>query len=177
MDGQFAPTHSPDLNHIWWPQQLSADIHLMYQFPMNQLEKIKELKPHLAIIHAEAQAHHMLFASTLHSEGIKAGLAILQDTPVDKIARVMHSFDHILVFSGNLGHHGGLADLTLIDKVKQIREHHPDVEIGWDGGINDKNVLSLVRAGVEILNVGGYIQEAGDPKHAYDKLKKLIYRL
>jgi len=86
----------------------------------------------------------------------------------------MHSFDHVLVFSGNLGRHGGEADLGLLEKVRQIKAHHPEVEIGWDGGINDQNVKQLVEAGVEVLNVGGYIQKADDPEHAYATLKRVI---
>lgn len=174
MDGHLAPTISPGLDKVWWPHNAWADIHLMYQNPMPELSRIKSLKPNLTIIHAEAHAHHMLFAGELHKEGLKAGLAILQNTPVEKVANILHSFDHILVFSGDLGHHGGHANLALLDKVKEVRALHPDAEIGWDGGITDKNVLNFVRAGVSVLNTGGFIQEAGDPKHAYDKLKKLV---
>lgn len=174
MDGRLAPTVSPGLNKVWWPHSAKADIHLMYQNPMNELASIIKLKPNMVIIHAEAHAHHMLFASHLHKEGIKAGLAVLQQTPVNAIADAIHSFDHVLIFSGDLGHHGGNADLKLLSKVDEVKQLEPDIEIGWDGGINDKNVLNFVRAGVEVLNVGGFIQNAGDPKHAYDKLKKLI---
>jgi ribulose-phosphate 3-epimerase len=80
----------------------------------------------------------------------------------------------VLVFSGNLGHHGGEADLGLLEKVRQIKVHHPEVEIGWDGGINDQNVKQLVEAGVEVLNVGGYIQKADYPERAYATLKRVI---
>jgi ribulose-phosphate 3-epimerase len=101
-------------------------------------------------------------------------LALLQDTPVEYAEQIMHSFDHVLVFSGILGHHGGQADLGLLEKVRQIRAHHPDVEIGWDGGINDQNARQLVGAGVDVLNVGGYIQKSSDPAAAYAKLKSVI---
>jgi pentose-5-phosphate-3-epimerase len=88
--------------------------------------------------------------------------------------QIMHSFDHVLVFSGNLGHHGGEADLGLLDKVRSIREHHPEVEIGWDGGINDQNAKQLIDAGVDVLNVGGFIQKADNPKAAYDKILQSV---
>jgi ribulose-phosphate 3-epimerase len=173
MDGEFAPTVSPPLDHVWWPHEQTADIHLMYQHPMEYMRKLVHLKPHMVIIHNEAQVHHMHFAAELHREGIKAGLAILQNTPIEWAYQIMHSFDHVLVFSGNLGHHGGEADLKLLDKVRKIREHHPDAEIGWDGGINDKNAQALTEAGVDVLNVGGYIQRADDPEAAYGTLKAI----
>jgi ribulose-phosphate 3-epimerase len=174
MDGEFAPTHSPDLSHIWWPHELKADIHLMYHDPMSQLKQLVKLKPRMVVVHNEAQLHHMHFAGELHSEGIKAGLAVLADTPIEYAYQIMHSFDHILVFSGHLGYHGGQADLSLLEKVHKIRAHHPDAEIGWDGGINAENVSELVKAGVDVLNVGGYIHGSDDPNSAYAKLKEII---
>lgn len=174
MDGQFAPTKSPDLDKIWLPLDQMCDIHLMYQEPMDYLSQLIKLRPHLVVIHNEAHVHHMHFAAELHKAGIEAGLAILQDTPVEHAYQIMHSFDHVLIFSGNLGHHGGEADLGLLGKVKKVREHHPSAEIGWDGGINDQNAKQLVEAGVDVLNVGGYIQKAEDPAARYKKLNQLI---
>ncbi|HET8709678.1 MAG TPA: hypothetical protein VFL85_05395 [Candidatus Saccharimonadales bacterium] len=170
MDGQFAPTKSPDLDKIWLPAGKINDIHLMYQEPAAFLPQLIKLRPHLVVIHNEAHVHHMHFAAELHKAGIKAGLAILQDTPVEHTHQIMHSFDHALIFSGNLGHHGGEANLELLNKVAKVREHHPTAEIAWDGGINDQNFKQLVEAGVDVLNVGGYIQNAADPAAAYQSL-------
>ena len=128
----------------------------------------------MVIIHNEADVHHMYFSAQLHQHGIKTGLALLKETPVEWAYQIMHSFDHVLVFSGHLGYHGGQADLGVLEKVKKIRAHHPEVEIGWDGGINDHNIHDLVEAGVQVLNVGGFVQKATDPQQAYAKLKGLI---
>lgn len=171
MDGVFAPTVSPSLDHVWWPHEFTVDIHLMYQNPMDHLERLIHLRPHMVVVHNEAHVHHMHFAAELHIAGIKAGLAVLQDTPIEYAYQIMHSFDHVLVFSGDLGHHGGQADMGLIDKVHKIKEHHPEVEIGWDGGINEQNARQLVDAGVEVLNVGGFIQNSSQPQDAYATLK------
>ncbi len=176
MDGEFAPTRSPDLLQVWWPHNVHADIHLMFKRPMDHLQQLIKLKPHMVIIHNEADVHHMHFAAELHKEDIKVGLAILQDTPIEWAYQIMHSFDHVLVFSGSLGHHGGEADVSLLDKVRKIHEHHPESEISWDGGINDENARALVDAGVDVLNVGGYIQKSETPQEAYDKLVSVIKR-
>lgn len=173
MDGQFAPTTSPSLDSIWLPPAHIVDIHLMYQEPMEVLRRLIALKPHMVVIHNEAHVHHMHFVAELHKHDILAGLAILPDTPIEYTYQIMHSFDHVLIFSGNLGHHGGVADLTLLERVQKIRHHHPDAEIGWDGGINADNVRHLIDAGIDVLNVGGYIQKASDPKAAYATLLAL----
>ncbi|HSW85668.1 MAG TPA: hypothetical protein VLF79_03620 [Candidatus Saccharimonadales bacterium] len=174
MDGEFAPTKSPDLDRIWWPPELIADIHLMYQKPMEYIDQLIRLKPNIVVIHNEAEVHHMEFAARLHAMNIKAGLAILSNTPVEYAFQIMHSFDHVLVFSGHLGYHGGQLDLGLLDKVQKIKVHHPDAEIGWDGGINDQNANKLVKGGVQVLNVGGFIQKAPDPEQAYKKMLTVV---
>jgi ribulose-phosphate 3-epimerase len=170
MDGEFAPTRSPELEDIWWPYNVAADIHLMYSRPMEYLHQLIKLQPRMVIIHNEAEVHHMHFVAELHKEGILAGLAMLHDTPAEYAFQIMHSFDHVLIFSGKLGYHGGKADLGLLEKVKAVRAHHEDAEIGWDGGISDQNIRQLVEGGVDVLNAGGYIQKASDPEAAYATL-------
>lgn len=177
MDGDFAPTQSPPLSHIWWPHEMTVDIHLMYRRPMEVIDRLIELHPRTVIIHNEADVHHMDFAARLHAAGIEAGLALLHDTPVEYIYQIMHSFDHVLIFSGNLGYQGGsTADLGCLDKVAKIREQYPEVEIGWDGGINGANAQILADGGVDVLNVGGFIKHADNPMAAYAELSQIIGR-
>ncbi len=170
MDGIFAPTNSPGLGEIWWPKRVVADIHLMYQKPMDHLAELVKLNPHMVIIHNEADVHHMHFAAELHKEDIKVGLAVLHDTPIEWTEQIMHSFDQVLIFSGKLGYHGGDADLGLLHKVAYIAKKHPEVEIAWDGGITEENVSELSAGGVSILNVGGGIHNDSNPQGAYDRL-------
>jgi ribulose-phosphate 3-epimerase len=61
--------------------------------------------------------------------------------------------------------------LKLLNKVTELRKLKPELEIGWDGGINVDNAKQLSEGGVDVLNVGGAIQKAEDPKAAYDKLR------
>lgn len=175
MDGDFAPSTSPDLAHIWLPHETVNDVHLMYRHPMNYLDQLIKLKPHMVVIHNEAEVHHMDFAAKLHQHDIKAGLAILAETPIDWAGQIMHSFDHVLIFSGNLGYQGGsTVDLGLLEKVKYVQEHHPEAEIGWDGGINADNAKALAEGGVDVLNVGGFIMKADDPTATYRQLEQLL---
>lgn len=175
MDGDFAPSLSPGLDDIWWPHEMVADIHLMYRRPMDYLPQLIQLRPNMVVVHAEAEVHHMHFAAELHKAGIKAGLCVLQDTPIRNVTQIMHSFDHVLVFSGHLGYHGGHADMGILTKIDEIRANDADIEIGWDGGINDQNAAALVAGGVSVLNVGGYIQKSPDPDVAYRTLEQIVH--
>jgi ribulose-phosphate 3-epimerase len=113
----------------------------------------------------------MHFAAELHKEGVKAGLSVLPETSIDSVEQIINSFDHLLIFAGHLGHFGGKADLSLLSKVAEAKEHHPELEIGWDGGVNDTNARQLAEGGVDVLNVGGFLQSADNPAGAYVKLK------
>lgn len=174
MDGEFAPTKSLELEKVWWPQSITADIHLMYQRPDDHLGVLVKLRPHLVIIHSEATVDHMHFAAELHRHGIKAGLSVLKETPVEWVERLLPSYDHLLIFSGDLGRFGGEADLGLLEKSKKAKSLNPDIEVGWDGGINADNAVALVDGGIDVLNVGGFIQHASNPQDAYATLESLV---
>lgn len=177
MDGVFAPTVSPPLDTVWWPEHIIADMHVMYQEPEPHLDQLIKLKPHLVVVQYEAELDHAAFAAKLQAAGIKAGLGILQSTLIEDAMPVLEKFDHAMVFSGNLGHHGSTADLKLLGKVHMLRQRFPDMEIAWDGGINLENAKQLVEGGVDVLNVGGFIHKAPDPQEAYAKLETVVKSL
>jgi ribulose-phosphate 3-epimerase len=172
MDGKFAPTVSPGLDKVWWPENLTTDIHLMFEKVEQHLEKLIELKPSLVIIHAEVHCQNdlPLFAASLREAGIKCGVAFLPETKVEAVSYLLPHMQHALVFSGKLGYHGGSADLKLLDKVQSLKKAHPWLEVSWDGGISDQNARQLVDGGVDVLNVGGFIQKSENPKENYQKL-------
>ena len=174
MDGTFAPTKSPDLSDIHLLDGVVNDIHLMYAKPHDYLPQLIKLKPHMVVVHFEADLQHRQFVRQLHDAGIKAGLALLHDTEVSTAIDALEGYDHVLIFSGDLGHHGGKADLRIRRKIEEVRARYPGIEIGWDGGINATNASALVRSGVDVLNVGGFIQKASDPANAYAILEAVI---
>lgn len=171
MDEGFTGVlNSMSLENVWWPHHIIADIHLMYERPFDHLNTLAKIRPSMVIIHAEANVHHMHFAAELHRAGIKAGIALLPETPITFLERVIDSFDHLLIFSGNLGHFGGAADMNLLSKIGAAKQMNPDIETGWDGGVKPANAKMLADGGVDVLTVGGYIQKATRPKDAYSSL-------
>ncbi|MBC7581417.1 hypothetical protein H7097_00935 [Aeromicrobium sp.] len=173
-DGDFAPHKLVNFDQVWWRGDRTIDLHVMHRYPVDHMEIILAMSPRLVIVHAEAEGNLMGFIEYLHRHGVEVGLAILPRTRVEDIAPALPVIDHLLVFSGNLGYHGGQADLDLLDKVRKARELKPTIEIGWDGGINDQNARVLAEAGVDVLNVGGFIQGSGNPAGAYATLKALV---
>lgn len=170
MDGDFAPTRSINPAQVWWPEGVVADIHIMFRRPLEHTETLVALGPNMVVIHAEAEGDLAGQIEHLQKLGIKAGISLLKDTPVDSAKELIKIADHVLLFSGDLGHFGGHADMKVLEKVPQAREIRPDVEIGWDGGANADNVKQLAEGGVDVINVGGAIQRASNPEEAYARL-------
>jgi ribulose-phosphate 3-epimerase len=172
-DGFFT-TKLIEIEDVWWPGGVRADLHVMYQRPFDHVEALVALRPQLIIVHAEAEGDFRVFADRAHQYGIEVGVAMLPDTSVESILPALDCIDHVLIFSGHLGRFGGHADLGLLDKVKQLKEVKPRLEIGWDGGIDDQNAVQLVRGGVDVLNAGGFLHGAVEPQVAYATLRAAI---
>jgi ribulose-phosphate 3-epimerase len=173
-DGVLAPTKLLELDKIWWPGGVRADLHVMLENPFAHVELYRALGPQMVIVHAEARGDFIAFAELMHHHGIETGVALLQSTNVETILPAIDLIDHVLIFSGKLGYFGGTADLELLSKVAQLRSAKPSLEIGWDGGINDGNARALADGGIDVLNVGGFIQRSAQPELAYQKLASLL---
>lgn len=171
-DGEFAPVKLINPIQAYWPETVQADLHLMYKRPTEQIETVISLRPGLVIIHAEAEGDLLGMMRQLKAVNIKTGVALLQPSRPEAFHDLIADADHILIFSGDLGHFGGSADLGLLQKVRQILAINPTVEIGWDGGINTDNIAQLAIGGIEVFDVGGAIQKSEDPKEAYKQLQK-----
>ena len=111
--------------------------------------------------------HFIDFAQQAHHKGIEVGVAIQPQTDPAVLRPAIQYIDHVLIFSGHLGHFGGEANLQLLDKVPLLKKMKSSLEIGWDGGINDTNAYDLAKGGIEVLNSGGFIQKAPNPHDAF----------
>lgn len=173
-DGKFAPNKTVSASDIWWPGGMRADIHVMYRRPIEIIDTLIALGPQLVIMHAEAEGDFMTLAKQLHYHGIEAGVALLPKTPVDLIKPALDIVDHVMIFGGDLGHYGGQADLTLLEKAQQLRALNKRIEIGWDGGVTEQNVKALADGGIEVVVSGGYIQKATNAHEAYTNLTSQV---
>jgi pentose-5-phosphate-3-epimerase len=172
-DGDFAKSRTVMPEEAWWPVGIKADFHLMYRRPARAIDIVLEHKPNLVIIHAEADGNFVAFAEKLHNLGIKVGVALLAGTQPDSILPALDKIDHVLIFSGNLGEYGGHVNLDLLKKAHYLKQHRQDLEIGWDGGINTQNISLLAAGGVDVFNVGGFIQSSENPEHTYKILERI----
>lgn len=173
-DGEFAPTFTVGVSDLWAPAGWTIDIHVMAHNLQEYVPKLVALRPNLIIVHAEANADVLNAINQIKQAGVKAGVALLRPTVPKTVEPLIQAADHVLIFSGELGRFGGTASLMQLEKVRLVKAINPSAEIGWDGGVIVDNAYSLVQGGVDVLNVGGAIQKAGDPHAVFTKLQQEI---
>lgn len=169
-DGEFAPNITVSDDQIWWPKEWQADIHAMVARPEEHVDALIALQPHMIIFHAEVETDLLPVTQKIQAAGIKAGVALLRPTVPSSIQSLITQADHVMIFSGTLGHYGGTASMMQLEKVRLLKQINPALEIGWDGGVTVENAYTLVQGGIDVLNVGGTLSRSETPDDVYAKL-------
>jgi ribulose-phosphate 3-epimerase len=173
-DGEFAPTFLLSADQMRFPSEIEVDIHAMVARPSEYVDQLIALRPHTIIFHVEVTEDLVPTIQKIKQAGIRAGVALLKRTVPKTRAEAIELAEHALVFSGELGKYGGVADMMQLEKVRLIRMIHPTIEVGWDGGASPENAFSLNQGGVDVINVGGALSKAADPKSVYDQMMSEI---
>lgn len=173
-DGVFSPVKTIGLAQVYGLQDTKSDLHLMLVRPQDQLETVISLSPSLVIIHAESQANHENFFSELRPFGIQCGLALLPETAVTDVASLIPGLDHLLIFTGTLGHDAGEFHANCLAKITEAKKINPDLEVGVDGGIDLNTAQLASKAGADVINSGSFIRDAQRPKLAYQELQQAV---
>ena len=150
------------------------EAHLMVKAPEDFLDyQICGFKT--LILHYEAfpSVKELLSALTnIKSMGLKTGVAINPDTPVDVLKDVLA--DQYLVMSVVPGKQGQAFIPSTLQKIKQLRELLPHAIIEVDGGVNETNIKGCKDAGADLICVGSALVKSADINQTYEKLKAEI---
>lgn len=197
MDGAFVPNITigpPTVEAIRKETTLPLDVHLMIENPHKFVKKFIEAGSDIVTIHAEsfpsknsepkkavlqkgksksvkdvdeAKLRETLLA--IRKFGKKAGLSLNPDSTFC-IENLLNDVDMILIMSVHPGFGGQKFIEEMLPKIKETRKlYSGDIEV--DGGINDKNVKSVIEAGANIVVAGSYFFSSKDPKEAVKKLR------
>ncbi len=175
-DGFHGSTNLISPEDIYLEPVLTSSVHIMFEDPLPVVEQLIKLSepPKVIILQVESNQDKLLESINLiHDSPVLLGLAVLQSTDPKDYSSLISMADQVLIFSGNLGQHGGVAYLSLTSKVRDLKKIKPKVEIAWDGGINRNNIEELSKAGVDIFYVGGAIHNAENPAHELRLLQEL----
>lgn len=170
MDGIFVPNISygfPIVEAIAKKAEKTLDAHLMIVKPENYVERFAKVGVHMLSFHLNATEKPGEVLEQIKSLGMKAGLAINPDIPVESLFPYLAQCDYVLLMSVFAGFGGQKFIEETYDRVaavkKEIEAQGLDCQIQVDGGVSASNAQRLIECGAEILVAGSAVFKAEDP--------------
>jgi len=179
MDGHFVPnlTFGPVVvQSIAKVATKPLDIHLMVQNNTFFVDLFAPLKPKYISFHIEEEKHPHRLLQHIRDLGIKPSIVLNPSTPPESVEFLLDNLDMILLMSVNPGFGGQKFIPSVLEKAKRLKEllvkKGSSALIEVDGGVNDKNIYDLKKAGVDVVVAGSYIFK-NDYKKAIESLKNI----
>ena len=180
MDGTFVPNISfgfPVIEAIASKAQKPLDVHLMIVNPWKYVERFAKAGASMISFHYEAALERSQeVIDLIHSFGVKAGIVINPDCPVEKLFPYLESVDFVLIMSVFAGFGGQKFIPESLDRIKAVKKQlcaigRCDVPIEVDGGVDPSNAAALAAAGASILVAGSSVFKAPDPALAIAQMR------
>jgi len=179
MDGHFVPQITVGALVVaairpW--TNLPLDVHLMIEAPEHQINQFADAGADIITVHIEACPHIHQVVQTIKGLGVKAGVSLNPDTPIDRLKEVLPLLDLVLVMTVNPGFSGQTFIEDTLDKIARLRVELDSrslaAELGVDGGINAEIAPKVVKAGARVLVVGSAVFHSGETvKEALAKIR------
>ncbi len=171
MDGTLVPNISfgfSVIDHVSKVARIPMDAHLMVVHPERWFERLAKDGVSMVSFHLEAAGRNTSkFIDTIHSLGMKAGVAINPDVPVEKLFKYVGKADYFLIMTVFAGFGGQKFIYESLDRAKRLSDEIDSrgasslIEV--DGGVSLDNALSLKESGVDILVAGSTVFRSDDP--------------
>jgi len=170
MDGVFVPNISfgfPIIEAIARKAEKPMDVHLMIINPENYVERFAKVGAEMISFHLNATKDPAAVLRQIRSYGVKAGLVINPDLPVESLFPYLAEADFILLMSVFAGFGGQKFIEATYERIRtlkaEIERQGLDIPIQVDGGVSASNAASLAEAGATILVAGSAVFKAEDP--------------
>lgn len=178
MDGVFVNNISfgiPVIKSIRPHYNITFDTHLMIVNPERYIDAFATSGADLITFHVEATHDARNVIDLIHSKGLKAGISLRPNTPIESLKPYLNSVELILVMSVEPGFGGQKFDPRAIEKISWLKNeketNNYNYEIEVDGGINGETARLCIDAGADVLVSGSYIFNATNRKERIDSLK------
>jgi ribulose-phosphate 3-epimerase len=147
------------------------DCHLMIEHPDRHFGALKNAGADSVTFHLEAVADPPAVAENAREHGLRVGLAIKPETPVEDAIAVVKEFDLVLCMSIDPGYSGQEFMPAALDRLRALRDSLPEgVHLQVDGGITAENIRSVHEAGADLIVSATAIFGTEDLSLAYGRL-------
>lgn len=180
MDGVFVPSISfgmPVLASIKPLVKQVMDTHLMITEPIRYVEAFAKAGADILTIHYEACEDVRATLEKIRECGMKTGLSISPDTPVEVLREFLGEVDMFLIMTVHPGFGGQKLIPETLDKVRELRgmlnERGLETDIQVDGGIYASNIKDALDAGANVIVAGSAVFK-GNPGENTKELMEII---
>ncbi|MFZ1684024.1 MAG: ribulose-phosphate 3-epimerase [Candidatus Zixiibacteriota bacterium] len=180
MDGHFVPNISFGPGVVRTIDTLTPgylDVHLMLSEPEKYFEPFAKAGADSITFHLEVHPDPRAIAEQVKKLGVKAGISINPDMPVERVLPYLEHFDLFLVMSVFPGFGGQKFIEGAIPKIASAREfidrHNLPTQIEVDGGVDIDNAARVVAAGADILVMGTGFFGRSDRKEIVQQVARL----
>ncbi len=180
MDGVFVPSISfgmPVLASIKPLVKQVMDTHLMITEPIRYVEAFAKAGADILTIHYEACEDVRATLEKIRECGMKTGLSISPDTPVEVLREFLGEVDMFLIMTVHPGFGGQKLIPETLDKVRELRgmlnKRGLETDIQVDGGIYASNIKDALDAGANVIVAGSAVFK-GNPGENTKELMEII---
>ena len=182
MDGHFVPNLSMGAVVVEWLRpitKLFIEVHLMVEAPDKFAPAFIAKGADLVIVHHEVLPDARVVLAEIKQRGVKTGMAINPNTPVETLVPYLPLLDLTLcmtVFPGFGGQPFLPYSPERIGKLRQlIAQHNPQCDLEVDGGIDAQTAPLAAQAGANVLVVGtGIFRHPHGIAAAVRELQRLV---
>lgn len=180
MDAHFVPplTIGPVVVESLRPvSALPLHCHLMIERPEALFDDFAKAGADMVTFHLEAAPDPDAVIAEARARGMRAGMAVNPDTPVENVFAYLDRIDNLIVMSVRPGWAGQDFMEEVLPKVEaargEIDRRGVTVDVEVDGGINEESGRRCLEAGATVLAVASSIFKAPDPADAARRLSVL----
>ena len=181
MDGHFVPniTFGPVLvKAVKKSTKLPIDVHLMIENPDLYLEDFRNAGADVISVHFEEVKHLNRTVKKIKELGAKAGVVINPATPVAFVKDIAEYIDLLLIMTVNPGFGGqkfiSNSERRIREAVELRASTNSNFLIEVDGGISNKTVAKVLKAGCDVFVAGSSIFHSENISAATTELKNII---
>ncbi len=163
MDGRFVPNFTFGallVKSIRKCSNMFFDCHLMVEKPYDFIDAFHKAGADNITVHYESLGENTAAAlDYIRSLGIKAGLSISPDTPVEVIKPFLDKCDMVLIMSVYPGFGGQKFIEKSLDRISEVKllTKEYDIDIEVDGGVYEENIKRVVDAGANVIVAGSAV--------------------
>ena len=184
MDGHFVPnlTFGPKMvADLRRATRLPLDVHLMIERPEDWVDRYADAGASYLTIHVEAARDVPGALRAIRGRGVRPGITLNPETPVEAVLPYLAAVDLVLVMSVRPGFGGQSFIENSLEKVSRLRAaldaRGIAAELEVDGGIKPDNAARVAAAGATVLVAGSAVYEDPDgPAAALGKFRRAVRR-